>query len=80
MNKTPRVVPRLFVCADMLTTPSTAWRRYESFWINFMEEELDLCPGTLVVAHGTAADACLRYTENHQVRTLRTGKGRGPVV
>lgn len=41
-------------------------RRYETFWLSFMAEELALCPGTLVVAHGTAADAVLRFVENHE--------------
>lgn len=40
--------------------------RYESFWIKFMTDELALCPETLVVAHGTAADAVLRFVENHE--------------
>lgn len=33
-----------------------------------MADELDLSPGTLVVAHGTAADALLRFAENHEVQ------------
>lgn len=40
--------------------------RYETFWLNFMENELALCPGTLVVAHGTSADAVLRFVERRQ--------------
>eukprot|EP00752_Nemacystus_decipiens_P009287 g8298.t1 len=42
-------------------------KRYETFWLNFMTEELALCSGTLVVAHGAAADAVLRLIENHKV-------------
>lgn len=40
--------------------------RYETFWLNFMADELALCPETLVVAHGTAADALLRFAENRE--------------
>lgn len=43
--------------------------RYETFWLNFMADELALCPGTLVVAHGTAADAVLRFTEKSEAST-----------
>eukprot|EP00903_Cladosiphon_okamuranus_P012662 g11843.t1 len=42
-------------------------KRYETFWLNFMVEELALCPATLVVAHGTAADAVLRFVESREV-------------
>ncbi|CAN0110976.1 unnamed protein product [Pylaiella littoralis] len=42
-------------------------KRYETFWLNFMANELALCPDTLVVAHGTAADAVLRFVERRQV-------------
>lgn len=42
--------------------------RYETFWLNFMADELALCPGTFVVAHGTAADAVLRFAEKHEAR------------
>lgn len=41
-------------------------RRYETFWTGFMADELALCPNTLVVAHGTAADAVLRFVETHE--------------
>lgn len=42
--------------------------RYETFWLGFMNDELALSPETLVVGHGTAADAVLRYIENHEAR------------
>lgn len=32
-----------------------------------MADELALDPGTLVVAHGTAADAVLRFVEKYEV-------------
>lgn len=32
-----------------------------------MANDLALCPGTLVVAHGTAADGILRFVERRQV-------------
>jgi len=44
--------------------------RYETFWLNFMADELALCPETLVVAHGTAADALLRFAENREASSL----------
>lgn len=44
--------------------------RYETLWLNFMVDELALCPGTLVVAHGTAADAVLRFVEKHEARNF----------
>lgn len=52
---------------DACLQPNFRRRRYETFWLNFMAEELALCPGTLVVAHGTAADAVLRFVENREV-------------
>lgn len=35
-----------------------------------MVDELALSPETLVVAHGTTADALLRFVENRQVRAV----------
>lgn len=35
-----------------------------------MADELALCPETLVVAHGTAADALLRFAENREASSL----------
>lgn len=45
-----------------------------------MADELALCRGTLVVAHGTAADAVLRYVENHQVRLSAENIGLNKAV
>ncbi|CAM9268901.1 unnamed protein product [Choristocarpus tenellus] len=42
-------------------------KRYESFWLHYMSKDLKLDPETLVVAHGTSADAVLRYLERHKV-------------
>ncbi|CAB1111685.1 unnamed protein product [Ectocarpus sp. CCAP 1310/34] len=52
---------------DMPDPYSFNTKRYETFWLNFMADELALDPGTLVVAHGTAADAVLRFVEKYEV-------------
>lgn len=44
--------------------------RYETFWLNFMADELALRPDTLVVAHGTAADALLRFLEKREASVV----------
>ncbi|CAN0404561.1 unnamed protein product [Ectocarpus sp. 12 AP-2014] len=52
---------------DMPDPYSFNTKRYETLWLNFMADELELDPGTLVVAHGTAADAVLRFVEKYEV-------------
>ena len=39
-------------------------KRYERFWLGLLgDEDLQLDRSTLVIAHGTAADAVLRFAE-----------------
>mmetsp|Transcript_28125 Transcript_28125/g.36855 ORF Transcript_28125/g.36855 Transcript_28125/m.36855 type:complete len:254 (-) Transcript_28125:319-1080(-) len=45
-------------------------KRYEVQWLGYMRSQLQLADNpdqTLVVAHGFAADAVLRYLENHRL-------------
>ncbi|CAM9177340.1 unnamed protein product [Phaeothamnion confervicola] len=41
-------------------------KRYESYWLDFLEKELIIRDATLVIAHGSAADALLRFLEKSQ--------------
>ncbi|CAN0100104.1 unnamed protein product [Discosporangium mesarthrocarpum] len=61
-------LPDLEIIIEGMPDPySFNTKRYESFWISHMAEDLGLDQETLVVAHGSSADACLRYLEKHQV-------------
>ena len=39
-------------------------KRYEVLWLTFMREQLNLSTAKLVVAHGSSAEALLRYLES----------------
>lgn len=45
-------------------------KRYEVQWINYMRHELALNQYDLIIAHGTSADAMLRYVESNHVSKL----------
>jgi len=44
-------------------------KRYEVQWMSYMRNELQLAERDLVIAHGTSADALLRYLESDKVRS-----------
>lgn len=43
-------------------------KRYESLWMQYMRETLSLDKRDLIIAHGTSADAILRYMETNVVQ------------
>jgi hypothetical protein len=54
--------------ADMPNVYDFNTKRYESLWMQYMRETLSLDKRDIVIAHGTSADAMLRYMETDVVQ------------